>query len=120
MLYTDDFINLTYEIRLTAKDISRNDSAPYTASYSFKEYTLSAQALSTNDAGFRNELSWTMENTDDLLGYNVYRKTSAVGDYKLIAKITGNTYTDNDLKTNQAYYYYVEAAGSSNNFVKRA
>lgn len=43
-----------------------------------------------------------MENTEDLIGYNVYRKTSAVGEYALIASIVNDSYTDNDLNPGQA------------------
>ena len=116
-LDTSGFTNGDYELRITAFDTSGNPSESFEGSYTFKECTLSAPVLSAQGEGYRNVLSWTMENTDDLAGYNVYRKTSAVGEYICIASITNSSYTDDDLNPGQAYYYRVEAADTRNNYV---
>ena len=59
-----------------------------------------------------------MENTEDLLGYHIYRKTLKNSEFSLIASIKGNEYTDSNVTPGKVYYYYVEAVDSRNNYVK--
>lgn len=117
-LDTSAFTTGRYEIRAFARDKAGNISEYSVNSYTFKECALSAPVLTAVGEGWRNELSWTMENTDDLLGYHVYRKTSENGKYSCIASIKDNKYTDSDLTPDKTYYYMVEAVDSRNNTVK--
>lgn len=117
-LDTSDFTTGSYELRAYAHDTAGNISEYAIGSYTFKECTLSAPALLAVGEGWRNELSWTMENTDDLLGYHVYRKTSAGGNYSLIASIKNTEYTDSNVTPGTTYYYMIEAVDSRNNYVK--
>ncbi len=117
-LNTTEFKTGNYEIRACAYDTSGNISDYSIAQYSFKECKLSSPTLSTTGEGWRNELKWTMENNEDLMGYHVYRKTTASGTYSLLASIKSNTYTDKDVTPGKTYYYLVEAVDSRNNFVK--
>lgn len=117
-LDTSAFTTGNYEIRAFAKDQAGNISEYRSNSYTFKECALSAPVLTAVGEGWRNKLSWTMENADDLLGYHIYRKTSTIGEYSLIASITGNSYTDSDLTPGKIYYYIIEAVDSRNNYVK--
>lgn len=117
-LDTSAFTTGRYEIRAYAKDKAGNVSEYSNNSYTFKECALSAPVLTAVGEGWRSELSWTMENTEDLLGYHVYRKTSKNGKYSCIASIKDNKYTDSDLTPDKTYYYMVEAVDSRNNTVK--
>ena len=117
-LDTSSFTTGRYEIRAYAKDKAGNVSEYSNSSYTFKECALSAPVLTAVGEGWRSELSWTMENTEDLLGYHVYRKTSENGKYSCIASIKDNKYTDSDLTPDKTYYYMVEAVDSRNNTVK--
>lgn len=117
-LDTSSFTTGRYEIRAYAKDKAGNVSEYSNNSYTFKKCALSAPVLTAVGEGWRSELSWTMENTEDLLGYHVYRKTSENGKYSCIASIKDNKYTDNDLTPDKTYYYMVEAVDSRNNMVK--
>ncbi len=117
-LDTSAFTTGRYEIRVYAKDKAGNISEYSDNSYTFKECALSAPVLTAVGEGWRSELSWTMENTEDLLGYHIYRKTSENGKYSCIASIKGSKYTDSDLTPDKTYYYMVEAVDSRNNTVK--
>ena len=117
-LDTSFFITGSYELRAYAYDTAGNISEYAGGTYTFKECALSAPALSAVGEGWRNELSWTMENTEDLLGYHVYRKTSASGNYSLIASIKNTEYIDSNVTPGTTYYYQVEAVDSRNNYVK--
>lgn len=117
-LDTSAFTTGRYEIRAYAKDKAGNVSEYSNTSYIFKECALSSPVLTAVGEGWRSELSWTMENTEDLLGYHVYRKTSENGKYSCIASIKDNKYTDSDLTPDKTYYYMVEAVDSRNNTVK--
>lgn len=117
-LDTSAFTTGRYEIRAYAKDKAGNVSEYSNNSYTFKECALSAPVLTAVGEGWRSELSWTMENAEDLLGYHVYRKTSENGKYSCIASIKDNKYTDSDLTPGKTYYYMVEAVDSRNNTVK--
>lgn len=117
-LDTSSFTTGRYEIRAYAKDKAGNVSEYSNNSYTFKECALSAPVLTAAGEGWRNELSWTMENAEDLLGYHIYRKASKIGNYSCIASIKDNKYTDSDLTPDKTYYYMVEAVDSRNNTVK--
>ena len=117
-LDTSSFTTGSYELRAYAHDTAGNTSEYIVGNYTFKECTLSAPVLSAIGEGWRNELSWTMENTEDLLGYRVYRKNSAMGNYSLIASIKNTEYVDSDVTSGKVYYYQVEAVDSRNNYVK--
>lgn len=117
-LDTSNFTTGSYELRVYAHDTAGNISEYFIGSYTFKECALSAPVLSAVGEGWRNELSWTMENTEDLLGYHIYRKTSKIGNYSCIASIKNSGYTDSNLTPDKTYYYMVEAIDSRNNVVK--
>ena len=117
-LDTSSFTTGSYELRAYAHDTAGNTSEYIVGNYTFKECTLSAPVLSAIGEGWRNELSWTMDNTEDLLGYHVYRKNSATGNYSLIASIKNTEYVDSDVTSGKVYYYQVEAVDSRNNYVK--
>ena len=117
-LDTSSFTTGSYELRATAHDTAGNSSAYMVGSYTFKECSLSVPVLSAVGEGWRNELSWTMTNTEDLLGYHIYRKTLIGAEYSLIASVKGNQYIDENVTPNKTYYYIVEAADNRNNYVK--
>lgn len=117
-LDTSDFTTGSYELRAYAHDTVGNVSEYVIGRYTFKECALSSPALSSVGEGWRNELSWTMDNTDDLLGYHVYRKTAADGKYSLVDSVKNEKYTDNNVTPGKTYYYMVEAVDSRNNKVQ--
>ena len=117
-LDTSSFTTGSYELRAYAYDTAGNISEYAVGNYTFKECTLSAPVLSATGEGWRNELSWTMGNTEDLLGYHIYRRTLTNSEFSLIASIKDNKYTDSSVIPGTVYHYYVEAFDSRNNYVK--
>ena len=117
-LNTSSFTTGSYELRAVTHDTAGNSSEYMVGSYTFKECSLSAPVLSAVGKGWRNELSWTMTNTEDLLGYHIYRKALIGAEYSLIASVKGNQYIDENVTPNKTYYYIVEAADNRNNYVK--
>ena len=117
-LNTSSFTTGSYELRAVTHDIAGNSSEYMVGSYTFKDCSLSAPVLSAVGEGWRNELSWTMTNTEDLLGYHIYRKTLIGAEYSLIASVKGSKYIDENVTPNKTYYYMVEAADNRNNYVK--
>ena len=117
-LNTSSFTTGSYELRAVTHDTAGNSSEYMVGSYTFKECSLSVPVLSAVGEGWRNELSWTMTNTEDLLGYHIYRKTLIGAEYSLIASVKGNQYIDENVTPNKTYYYIVEAADNRNNYVK--
>ena len=117
-LNTSSFTTGSYELRAVTHDTAGNSSEYMVGSYTFKECSLSAPVLSAVGEGWRNELSWTMTNTEDLLGYHIYRKTLIGAEYSLIASVKDSKYIDENVTPNKTYYYMVEAADNRNNYVK--
>lgn len=117
-LDTSSFTTGSYELRTVTHDTAGNSSEYMVGSYTFKECSLSAPVLSAVGEGWRNELSWTMTNTEDLLGYHIYRKTLIGAEYSLIASVKDSKYIDENVTPNKTYYYMVEAADNRNNYVK--
>lgn len=62
-------------------------------------------------------LNWVASTSSNVVGYNVYRGTTAGGPYALVSteRVVGVTYTDNAVQAGQRYYYVVNAVDSSNN-----
>lgn len=117
-LDTSNFVTGNYELRAYAHDTTGNASQFMMGNYTFKECTLSVPIVTAIGEGWRNTLSWTMENTDDLLGYRIYRKTSESEKYSLIASIKNSEYIDSNVTPNQIYYYMIEAVDSRNNNIQ--
>lgn len=117
-LDTSSFTTGNYELRAYAHDTAGNVSEYVIGSYTFKECSLSAPVLSAVGEGWRNELSWTMDNTDGLLGYHVYRKTLSSADYSLLASVKDSKFIDENVTPNKTYYYMIEAVDSRNNYIK--
>ncbi len=57
-------------------------------------------------------LNWTapaFNGGSNIIGYNVYRSTSEIGNYTLIASTSGTTHTDTARTNGQTYWYNVSA-----------
>ena len=62
-----------------------------------------------------NALSWTASTDAKVTGYNVYRATSAAGNYaKLADKVTAATHVDSTAVPGTTYYYVVTALTAAN------
>ncbi|MDO5785488.1 MAG: VanW family protein [Eubacteriales bacterium] len=80
------------------------DPAPTTA--------ISAPQLGTVTSGGYNKLTVTWKTADKAEGYNIYRKTSASADWKLLKTVSGGkttSYTDSSVSCGVTYYYTVSA-----------
>jgi gliding motility-associated-like protein len=70
---------------------------------------------------FLNTITWNNPNnlcTDDVVGYNLYKKDSLQGEYRLIATFNSaldTSFTDDELFTSIAGCYYVAAVDSFGN-----
>lgn len=71
--------------------------------------------LKLTEAANGNTLSWTASTDAKVTGYNVYRASSAAGNYaKLADKVTAATYADTSAVAGTTYYYVVTAVTAAN------
>ena len=71
--------------------------------------------LKLTEAANGNTLSWTASTDAKVTGYNVYRASSAAGNYsKLADKVTATTYADTSATPGTTYYYVVTAVTAAN------
>jgi len=117
-LDTSEFETGNYQVKVSLTDSALNKSEDYIATYDYRKCTLSAPVLSAEGAGWSVDLSWTMENTEEIAGYYVYRRSSSSAKYSVIGSTTKNTVTDYDVTAGQKYYYYIEAMDIRGNKVK--
>jgi hypothetical protein len=75
------------------------------------------QTVSLSGAGTHDViLSWTASTTPGVVGYNVFRGTTAGGPYSTelnSSPINGTTYCDSTAQAGQTYYYVVTAVASN-------
>ncbi len=107
-----------YQIKVSLTDSALNKSEDYIVTYDYRNCTLSAPVLTAEGAGWSVNLSWTMENTEEIAGYYVYRRSSSSAKYSLIGSTAKSSVTDYDVTAGQKYYYYVEAMDIRGNKVK--
>ena len=107
-----------YQIKVSLTDSALNKSEDYIVTYDYRNCTLSTPVLTAEGAGWSVNLSWTMENTEEIAGYYVYRRSSSSAKYSLIGSTTKSSVTDYDVTAGQKYYYYVEAMDIRGNKVK--
>ena len=119
--FTLDTSNLEtgkYQVKISLTDSALNKSEDCIVTYDYRNCTLSAPVLTAEGAGWSVNLSWTMENTEEIAGYYVYRRSSSSAKYSLIGSTTKSSVTDYDVTAGQKYYYYVEAMDIRGNKVK--
>jgi len=107
----------TYQFRAKARDSAGNESDYFTVSYDYRKPTISAPNVTAEGQGWAVALNWAMTDTRELLGYDVYRRTSAARNYSKIASITGTAFTDSKVTAGEKYFYKVEAVDSYGNIV---
>lgn len=107
-----------YQIKVSLTDSALNKSEDYIVTYDYRNCTLSAPVLTAEGSGWSVNLSWTMENTEEIAGYYVYRRSSSSAKYSLIGSTAKSSVTDYDVTAGQKYYYYVEAMDIRGNKVK--
>lgn len=117
-LDTSEFETGKYQIKVSLTDSALNKSEDYIAAYDYRKCTLSAPVLTAEGVGWSVNLSWAMENTEEIAGYYVYRRSSSSAKYSVIGSTKKNTATDYDVTAGQKYYYYVEAVDVRGNKVK--
>ena len=106
-----------YTLEVTATDEYGNESEPYQVTYKYKSCKLSSPELTVVGSGWRNELSWTIENDEDLAGYIIYRRTTQKTQYELVDQIKGTSYSDGDVEAGQTYFYVIGAVDNRNNVI---
>lgn len=73
---------------------------------------VSEPKLGTVTSGGYNKLTVTWKAVDDAAGYNIYRKTSASADWKLLKTVSGGkttSYADSSVSCGVTYFYTVSA-----------
>ena len=87
--------------------------------FSFNVSTTGALAMMLNAEGGANkvELSWAQNDYEVLAGYNIYRSESPDGYFEKINLylVTGNDYTDTDVRPGVTYYYYFKVVNTDGN-----
>lgn len=106
-----------YMLKVTLSDSVGNTNV-YTYTYNYKACSLSKPQLTAAPGGWKVELKWTMTNTEDLAGYNVYQKSSSENNYHHIAGITNQTYTVEKLDPDLTYSFIIEAVDKYGSKVK--
>jgi hypothetical protein len=59
-------------------------------------------------------LNWVASTSPNIVGYNVYRGTTAGGPYVHIGFVGGTSYVDSSVSSGQTYFYVATAVDSSN------
>ena len=118
VLDTAAFTTGEYELKVIVTDKAGNTSESFVKSYTYKECAISSPSVTAEGKGWRNELNWTTDKTEDLVGFRVYRKSSASAEFSLIASVTDSYYIDENLTPGKTYFYMVEAADNRNNYIK--
>ncbi|MBK5276001.1 MAG: chitobiase/beta-hexosaminidase C-terminal domain-containing protein, partial [Desulfuromonadales bacterium] len=101
----------TTNLKFFSTDIAGNAEATKTQLYNFDPAVTAPSGLTVTSSGTIGlVLNWT-DNTSDEQNFQVERKTGAGGTYAIIASVTANTTTFNDLgtQTGTTYYYRVRA-----------
>lgn len=110
----------TYKVTLTVTDYGDNkDSDSHyiiiqgsTNAVPQPPVGLSA-ADKTGDNGGAVTLSWTASTESDVVGYKVYRSTSANSGFALVTQASGTSYVDTGLTNGTVYYYRITAVDSA-------
>lgn len=71
-----------------------------------KVQNIKTEIVSMNDAKSKASVRLTWDKTEGAL-YHVYRSSSANGNYKLLAEVKRNRYTDKKVKTGRTWYYKI-------------
>ncbi len=116
---------LTYHFRVKSTDFERNQGI--SSDYQFTTPTGDAPAtpegffVGVSTQSEKLELMWLSNSEDDLAGYNLYRSTSANGNFARVnaspipnASAAVN-YVDEGLKIATKYYYYLKAVDVAGN-----
>ena len=114
---TTDFVDGMYQFRAKATDHAGNESDYFYAAYNFRICTLSEPEVTAAGKGWSVDLSWTMTNTQELIGYNIFKRTATSQNYSRLASITGRAFTDNKVTAGERYFYVIEAVDSYGNIV---
>lgn len=104
----------TYNLRIKAADKSGNESDYYEITYKLHVEPPKSPKLTAAPGDWKIDLSWTVEDKNDLAGFYVYRSIGNNGSYNRIKTIPVSeadtyTYEDKMLIPGQIYYYVVEA-----------
>ena len=116
-LDTDDLEDGRYKLKFTAEDQYGNTNEPYIRIYNYECCKLTAPELTAVGEGWRNTLSWTINNTEETAGYIIYRKDSLSGGFYEIERTTKSTYSDGQVTAGRLYWYMVVAVDVRSNLV---
>ena len=117
-LPTDDMKDGKYIIKILVKDSCGNENEEYYVNYNYESCKLSKPQLSISGEGWKNSLSWEMENELGLAGYRIYKKSSSDKEYTNIANIIGTSYIDYDVIAGKSYSYKIAAIDAKGNIVE--
>lgn len=59
-------------------------------------------------------LTWSASSSSGVIGYNVYRSTTASGSYVRVGNVVGTTFTDSTVQAGQTYFYTVTTVNTAN------
>ncbi len=110
----------TYRYAMVAFDGSGNQSSQVLSSATRTTGISTPTALTATDGLGRITLQWHPVDSDDLLGYEVYRSTRSDGTYEVLTGSEGSsfttgrtTYVDSNLAGGTLLFYKVRAIGSN-------
>jgi hypothetical protein len=59
-------------------------------------------------------LTWSASSSSGVIGYNVYRSTTASGSYTRVGNVVGTSFTDSTVQGGHTYFYTVTTVNSAN------
>jgi chitodextrinase/cytoskeletal protein CcmA (bactofilin family)/formylmethanofuran dehydrogenase subunit C len=111
------FENGLYEFKIVLIDTYDNTSNEKIITYEFNKGSLSKPGVTAEGKGYRVELTWDMDNTANLLGYNIYKKSPGQNAFSILASTTSSNYADGYVTPGLTYVYKIEAIDSFENAV---
>lgn len=109
------FENTSYELRVTAYDISENISKPLTVIYKVDTKAPQAPTLQGEAIGFGAKLAWNANEESDFDHYEVYRRLGSETAFTLLTETTETSYEDTLLQSGRKYHYKIYAYDDAKN-----
>jgi chitodextrinase len=111
------FENGLYEFKIVLVDTYDNTSNEKIITYEFNKGSLSKPEVNAEGKGYRVELTWDMDNTANLLGYTIYKKSPGQNVFSILESTTTSNFADGYVTPGLTYVYKIEAVDSFENTV---
>ena len=104
-----DIENGDYQIRAIAEDAYGNISEPFVLNYRLDKAEPPVPELTVTGSHYRMELEYSVEDEQQVEGYEILRRVVGATDFKSILYTDETSYTDTDVDADKVYQYRVGA-----------